>query len=183
MRSMAPRTRSSAFSSSERFSSSARSVDIEQRQRAAHDLLRAAVRIAVEGLEQPRHVEARERRDRDRDGPGAARISATRSFERVRLAPGAMRLHSPACQALRSRAGWRRRSSASARRRLGPCRVTSIVAVPWPPAVTGMVMPSLGLGLEPDGGAQRIRRDEDRDRGCRDRPCSRPPGPPHCRSA
>ncbi len=46
-------------------------VDVEQRQRAADDLLGAAIGIAVERLQQPRHVERGERRDRDRDRAGA----------------------------------------------------------------------------------------------------------------
>ena len=43
----------------------------------------------------------------------------------------------------------------------GPFRVTSIVAVPWPAAVTGMVMPSLALASSRTVDAQGIRRHDD----------------------
>ena len=46
-------------------------VDIEQRHRAAGDLLRAAMRIAVQRLQDGRGVERRGQADRHRDGAGA----------------------------------------------------------------------------------------------------------------
>src|SRR5262249_62000230 len=44
---------------------------IEQRQRAAHDLFGAAEWIAVERLQEARHVKRRRRRDRERELTGA----------------------------------------------------------------------------------------------------------------
>ena len=46
-------------------------ADIEQRQRAARDLLRAAERIAIERGEQARRIERRRGADRNRDAAGA----------------------------------------------------------------------------------------------------------------
>jgi hypothetical protein len=76
--------------------------------------------------------------------PVPARMSPTRSLERVRLAPGAIgctvrRVSAPVPGWIATVKLW---VSAST---FGPRRVTSITAVPCPPAVTGMAMPLFAL--------------------------------------
>ena len=78
-------------------------VDIEQRQRAAGDLLGTAERIAVERLEQRRRVERGRGTDRERNRAGARhQIGEQIVRQRQALAPGE-RLHRAARQHLRRR--------------------------------------------------------------------------------
>ena len=119
-------------------------INVKQRQRTAHDLLGAAVRIPVERLEQPRHVEARERRDRDRHGPGAAENIGHEILREGEACPRRNALHSPACQ----RSGSGLDGDGEALRQLVDIRPfqrhvdrrRALTA-----AVTGMVMPFLAL--------------------------------------
>ena len=92
-------------------------VDIEQRQRAAGDLLGAAERIAVERLQQRRGVERGRRPDRERDRAGARHeIGEQIVRQRQALALGD-RLHRAARQHLRRRLDRQARSCARARSR------------------------------------------------------------------
>ena len=68
-------------------------VDVEERQRAAHDLLRAAERIAVERGEQARHVERRGRRHRQRDASRAGHEIGEHVVAERDALPGPERLH------------------------------------------------------------------------------------------
>ena len=135
-------------------------LDVKQRQRPAHDLLRAAVRIPVERLEQPRHVEARERRDRDRHGPGAAEDIGHEILREGEACPRCNALHRPACQ----RSGSGLDGDGEALRQLVDIRpfqrhVDRRRALAGRRDRNGDAV--LGLGLEPDGGSQGIRRHED----------------------
>ena len=100
---MASRMRWSMPLSSARCCSARKLVDIEQRQRAAGDLLGAAERIAVERLEQRRGVERGRGPDRERHRAGARhQIGEQVVRQREALAPGE-RLHRAARQHLRRR--------------------------------------------------------------------------------
>ena len=84
---MASRMRWSTAASSARCAAARKLVDVEQRQRAAGDLLGAAERIAVERLEQAAASSAVERPTDSATAPVPGTRSANRSLESVRLSP------------------------------------------------------------------------------------------------
>ena len=98
-------------------------ADIKQRQRAARDLLRAAIRIAVERRQQARRIERRRGADRDRHRAGAGHeIGEHVARQRQAFALGE-RLDRAARQNLRRRP-HRERVAALERKSAGPLTLT-----------------------------------------------------------
>ena len=89
--------------SSARCASLGEFADIEQRQSAARDLLRTAVRIAIERRQQARRIERRRGADRDRDAAGAGNEIGKKIARQRQAFALAERLHRAPRQDLRRR--------------------------------------------------------------------------------
>ncbi len=177
---MASRMRWSVPLSSARWALAGELADIEQRQRAAGDLLRAAIRIAVERRQQARRIERRRGADRNRHAAGAGHeIGEHVARQRQALALGE-RLDRAPRQDLRRRPHRQRVSCARAQSRPGPLTSTLTVPLPAALAVIGTVDGAALLGAQRRASASRRRRRR-RHRRSSPRSHSRRPGLRHCR--